>query len=56
MKQIIDHYWMKLIKGPFGGAIACLCLVSAFIFAMWVIVLLVNIIGYPFIYLIDKLS
>lgn len=56
MKKIIEHYWIKLIEGPFGVLIGCLCLVSAFIFSMWVVVLLVNIIGYPFIYLIDKLS
>lgn len=56
MKDLISKILLALGKSPFGPMIGWIVFVSGFILAMWSIALMVYIIGWPFIYLIDKIT
>lgn len=56
MKELISKILLALEKSPFGPMIGWIVFVSGFILAMWCIALMVYIIGWPFIYLIDKIT
>lgn len=56
MKELISKILLALEKSPFGQMIGWIGFVSGFIFAMWSIALMVYIIGWPFIYFIEKIT
>lgn len=55
MKKFIANKWQQLIEGPAGPFIALLIGAVALISVMWIMCLLVTIIGWPFMYVIDKI-
>ena len=55
MKAFIEKKLSILIAGPFGYVISLILAASAAILAMWVMCLLITIIGWPFMYVIDKI-
>jgi len=56
MKELISKILLALEKSPLGPMIGWVSFVSGFILAMWSIALMVYIIGWPFIYLIEKIT
>lgn len=56
MNNFISNRWNKLIHGPYGPSIGLVCGVAMLISALWVLCLMVAVIGWPFMYIIDKIG